>query len=966
MGQTVTPWWDTLKIRAEVVRSAGSIDDVQMSLFQAAYGTAAERPPYAIPGYYGEITHPSPQFIDLMAKVIVRLGGGAAYTAAPALWRLDQAMGGGKSHGLIGLYHAAAAPQALLATDIGKAAFGQAEKMVGGAIAGELGQPQVVILACDNMTAGKGVPEHDGPAVSLQERFLWRLFGGDVALFKRYQPYYADKSKLADALIAVGRPVLILVDEIMDYVRQLSDTALHDLAVRDMAFLRALLDVVNDVPHVAMVVVMIASEKDSMDLDDEGLSRRGELDQLLNRNGKPATINDNTDFSAILRRRLFENRAPNEVMAATSRLFEQRMVEPWKSKVFDALGMPWAREWAASVDRCYPFHPQLIHYAEQEWSKLAGFQRVRSTMRIFAATVYALSERAQKGGWTPLLIGPGDIVLSEPNVREAVIGSGLIADVRAQANYRQLASTDIVGTDDESGSARLLDKAHCNTLFALANPRATERAATCLFLCSIVGPRGGGRQGATEQELKAAAFAPDSSFTYADADGIISEIKDAEGGGLASAEVNPGKGGQSPRLFMSTRQTLNMLVRAATSGINDEDRDSEVAGTAERLVSTGPFKTKLFVNADLTRSPREVLADSGIDDARTTRLVVLDPRQFSLLNGVDQDTRAAIRAALGLGPDKLTVKWASSAVFAVVNTQRRQNARKAAVNYLAWRRVSGMGEVQGDPELAEKAKDEMTDARRELERAVKQAFQHVIYLGMGQEAQGEPRVERTITLEQENQSSLDGTVVWKALVEADKAFEIGGFTAKVLVHNLRLDDYEKPLDEIRDSFWSAPRMSLLPQGDVDLQEAIFEAVKSGGLRLTGADGADRAVTQASEIAVGQPGLRLVKSAEGSGSGTDENGGREGDGPGPEPVVGGRGVSTSAEAEVFFSFMGISLSEEARRDALYSLLQQLATCVDENGASFAQVQLKIIVKAELAEKIAELVRALDGSPTIKQV
>jgi len=39
---------------------------------------------------------------------------------------------------------------------------------------------------------------------------------------------------------------------------------------------------------------------------------------------------------------------------------------------------------------------------------------------------------------------------------------------------------------------------------------------------------------------------------------------------------------------------------------------------------------------------------AGIDDARTTRLVVLDPLQFRLLNGIDKDTRDAIRAVMGL------------------------------------------------------------------------------------------------------------------------------------------------------------------------------------------------------------------------------------------------------------------------------------------------------------------------------
>ena len=107
---------------------------------------------------------------------------------------------------------------------------------------------------------------------------------------------------------------------------------------------------------------------------------------------------------------------------------------------------------------------------------------------------------------------------------------------------------------------------------------------------------------------------------------------------------------------MSTRQTLNMLVRAARTSVNDTDRDEELARTAERLCATGPFKSKLFVAADLTRTPLDVLATGDIDDARSTRLVVLDPRQFSLLNGIDKETRNAVRAAMGIGADKLPVQ----------------------------------------------------------------------------------------------------------------------------------------------------------------------------------------------------------------------------------------------------------------------------------------------------------------------
>ena len=132
MTEAVTPWWETLRIRKEITDSSGAVNDVQMSLFRAVNGTGTDRPIYGAPAYYGEITHPSPQFIELMAKVAIRLGA-ANYTAAPGLWRLDQAMGGGKSHGLIGLYHLATHPADLQRTDIGMQAIELAEQIAAAA-----------------------------------------------------------------------------------------------------------------------------------------------------------------------------------------------------------------------------------------------------------------------------------------------------------------------------------------------------------------------------------------------------------------------------------------------------------------------------------------------------------------------------------------------------------------------------------------------------------------------------------------------------------------------------------------------------------------------------------------------------------------------------------------------------------------------------------------------------------------
>ena len=755
----LTPWWDAIALREEIRSASGSIDDVQMSLYNAVYGSAGAKAPYAKASYYGDITYPSHNLADLMAKVAVRLAGpGETYLRAPALRRLDQGMGGGKSHGLIGLWHLASHPTALAATDIGRAALDLAAEIAGEALPTDLGEPKVVVLACDNMTAGKGDKFHDGPAGSLYERFLWRLFEGNNTLFKQYLPFHADKAKIAEALAYDGRPVLILVDEILDYVRQLSESKHTDLRVQDMGFLKAITDVVNDVPHVAMVIVMIDSEKDTIAFDEVGQANRAEIEDSLKRNGTPATVTSNSDFVAILRRRLFDREAPHEVVNAAAKRFVDHMTGPWQRKVFGALPRLASVDFSAEVKRCYPFHPSLIHLVEQEWAPLAGFQKVRSTIRIFAATTWAQAHRGKSDGWAPLLIGPGDVVLSNSTVREAVIGSGLITDPKTQANYRGIAAADIVGDDDRTGAARLLDTSRAedsSALFVTANPRAAERMASALFLYSVVGTRAQGRRGATEAELKAASFVPDTSYGLADADSVLGELSDPDRG-LAALERTAGTGGQAARLFLTTKQTLPMWFRSMRAAVSELDRDAELARAAERLGNTGPFKDRKWVEAPSedeeraagrpVHSARQVLATAGLDDARAARLVILDPRRFGFGNGVDAETRAAVQAAFGIGDDKLPVQWAASAVLAVVNNQRRKVARAAAADFLAWSRVCELDAVANDDDLKTRATSERSSARRAMEDLVKRAYQHVVYLGPDEDGSG--RATHEIRFEQ--------------------------------------------------------------------------------------------------------------------------------------------------------------------------------------------------------------------------
>ncbi|CAN5468479.1 DUF499 domain-containing protein [soil metagenome] len=998
MTTPVTPWWKALKIRQEILSTSGQIDDVQMSLFAAVHGAGATRPPYADAGYYGDITHPTERLVDLLTEIAIRIGGGDDYLKARAVTRLDQGMGGGKSHACIGAFHLAAHPEALLGTELGKQVAARAKAKTGQPLAQDLRGPHVVVLPCDNMTPGASVQEYDGPAVNLYERFLWRLFSKDYSLFERYQPFWSDKHKIAEAIRAVNRPVLIIVDEVLDYIGNGLDGANKpDLAAQDIAFLRALLDVVNDVPNVAMLMVMIASDADQTALSKAAQERRDDLNRLLERNGFPATVTEVGDFADILRRRLFDSEPAAEVVAATAAQYDAVFADKgWSKNVWDTIGATWRDRWTAEVAACYPFHPMLMSLAKDEWSKVTGFQRVRSTIRIFAATVYAQQERGKAGEWVPSLIGPGDFPLAESAVREAILGSGLVEDERTIANYRSLAEIEVVNHAGDSGTARRQDLNRDSLLWSEANPRAAERAATFIFMASIVGPlRPGCGRGASAPEVKAATSIPNVAYTITDADAVVAELVDVDRG-LSALDIIPGQGNNKPaRYFLSTRLTHRMLVNNIRRTITEAERDAVLVEFAQRLASTGPFRELRFVAADATRTPAEVLSTAGLDTAFTTRLVVLDPAQFSLRNGAEAATLEALHAATGLGqgPEQLPVQWASSAVFAVVNTQRRSLARSVAAEYLARSKALAAPEVQADDELKATGTKELAAAKDQLEKALKRAYQHVAYV-----AQPDPDGERyldQLTFDDDTLTALNGTIVWKGLADRDKVFDAGQFGSHALLHNLRDQDYGKTLSDIRAAFYSAPRLPLLYESDRDLQQAIYDAVSQGLLRIVDAAGTAVEVTTPGQVNLTSTALRIATpsptpASEGDGAPADGGQGEAhaggsgsttaagtagagatataaGTGAAAGAGAGGRATpAASADRQMAFSFTSNLLAGTETADGFAALFRAFYMALDERQISYLQGTLQLVANSSVVDQIQPLLNDLGITVTIKEL
>lgn len=948
-------WWDNTQLRSELLETSGQIADVQMSLRGVAYGIGGKYPLYRDVDYFGEITHPSPSLIRVAADIAVRLGGegGQAASGRP-VWRFDQGMGGGKSHALVALYHLASDPDAFAKTDVGELILGEAKTKIGsGKIGTRLGSPIVVALPGDHMSPGKPDPDMFGGATSLWERFLFRLYEGD------HERWVADKDTTSydQALRNVERPVLILFDEVMHYLRAATSAGATEQAVKDQEFLIKIMRDTNEVDHCVAVIVMIDSDKDPIALSEFGEKCRRELEEEAERGEvRGDAVTSPNDFASIIRRRLFEELPTDAQVRAVANTYTNVMSDKvWNSEVFSRLRSI-TEDFTTQVERAYPFHPALIHLAEQEWAQVAGFQRVRSTIRVFAASIYAhLKRLAEAEGitvtdlqadpsklsgstWAPELIGPGDIVLSDPDVREALLDSGLIVEDKTTQNYRQVIATDIVDEDDASGNARKIDLAAADNPARGSNPRAAERLATATLLYSISDrPQGG--QGASVPEAVAATFVPDLSFGYGDAEVVLESIRDPKTG-LASLDQIPGKGGQPPRLYLSTKKTFGMFFRDALNAIGDKERDQAVADRAEKLMTSGPFDGVEFVSRQDKADALTTINAASIDQSRKNRLFVLDPTVFTLLNGDDSETRAAVRAAMGLGENKLTVNWASSAVFAVVNTYRRRNALVAAGDYLAAKRVASRDSIRNDSDLKEQAYEDLKAKEAEFDKQVKAAFQHIVWLA---DVGNNTRDWADHRFEGDLETALNGSHVWKVLQTREKAYGPGEFDGDALLHNLRDSDYGKPLSELRDDFWRVPRLSLLPDGEKDLKAAIWQALHAGRLRIMSGTGEEVEAFGQGDLNLSSDSMRLAEQAptEPKTSGDDEDD-EEGGGHLPEPEL---------RDERRVSLAGTLSVTAENRDSLRVAFDALRNAIDEGHLSWIQVSLKAIIDVDGAPNVA---------------
>ena len=219
---------------------------------------------------------------------------------------------------------------------------------------------------------------------------------------------------------------------------------------------------------------------------------------------------------------------------------------------------------------------------------------------------------------------------------------------------------------------------------------------------------------------------------------------------------------------------LATRVQAEKRAISDQDRDCAITVRAFELVTSGPFDR--IVRVDGSHAPDEgataaeclgLLSQADVDHEHQTRLVVLDSRWFSLSGSDDTATRESITTAMGVGPNPMSMPWASSAVFACADTAARAQARDLVFEWLARERVALQPAVKADKDMLSQVQDDAREALKRLDDIVRQCYRHIIFLVPKRDS---GRSVVFLRLPKDTQSALNGSDVWEELRHYRQAF----------------------------------------------------------------------------------------------------------------------------------------------------------------------------------------------------
>ena len=425
------PWYKVALPREEV-REGRSFnpDEFAIALEQVVGGTAPLD--YRDPEAFFARTCFTRALREHAGMVLRRLAGKTANTA-PVMTLVTQ-FGGGKTHTLTALYHVVTAGER-----VGRLEEVAALLHDAGLPAAPAARVAVFVGNAWDPREGREAPWVDVARQLAGERGV-ELLGADAASTP------PGTEALGRVFAAAGAPVLVLFDEVLNFInryRQLADP-FH-------AFIQNLTVAMTGTTHGAAVISLPRSQVEMSEFD---LAWQDKITKVVRRVAKDLMANDETEVSEVVRRRLFDHIGQDRLRKKVSKAyadwcFERRaQLPPEWTLVDSAATEAKAREHLrVRFEACYPFHPATLSVFQRKWRALPQFQQTRGTLAMLAQWIsWAHRDGFTKARTEPLItLGSAPLEVSDfasvvlGQLGESRLSAAIDADVAgAQAHARAL------------------------------------------------------------------------------------------------------------------------------------------------------------------------------------------------------------------------------------------------------------------------------------------------------------------------------------------------------------------------------------------------------------------------------------------------------------------------------------------------------------------------------------------------
>jgi Protein of unknown function (DUF499) len=503
----IKPWVEVAALHPDVLAEDFSEDIFALHLGPLTDGNPNVPAVYRDPEHFFRSSYLTKGLRSLLQDVLSRLEGGAGNRVL----KLITPFGGGKSHTLASVYHAARQRKALDVIPEGKA----------------LPNPGAVRTAVFDgqffgATSGKAIPGESFSARTLWGWIAWSLGGRKGYELLREQ----DETRIAPGgdeilvLLAEGSN-LILLDEVLPYLISAGGVKIEQTTLRDetLIFLQRLTVAVANTKNSALVFSLQSSKRESL----EYINLLQTVDHLAARVDQLREPVEGNEVLSVIQRRLLA-KLPTEAEASpAANAFQETVTQMRRAYAQSPAERQQAEEEGLvlrdRVRASYPFHPALIDLMRERWAAIPDFQRTRGALRFLASCLRA----AHREGKSRAVLGPGDVPIHDSEVRLA-----FFKEVGQQSDFQAVLEHDLVGAN---ARAKRVDDRRAKENPAEVIRRPATRLATAILMYSFGGLRregGEGRPalppGVTEAELLSVCVGPDLDSTTALA--CLKELKE--------------------------------------------------------------------------------------------------------------------------------------------------------------------------------------------------------------------------------------------------------------------------------------------------------------------------------------------------------------------------------------------------------------------------------------------------------